>query len=70
MNHKLKKCLNSRSRHHKCSIEKAVLKSFAIFTGKYLCESLLLIEFRALRHANILKRDSNTGVFLQILENF
>ena len=42
MYHKLKKCLNSRSSHQSCSIEKAVLKNFSIFTGKHLCWSLLL----------------------------
>ena len=40
---KLKKCLNSRSSHQSCPIEKAVFKNFAIFTGKQLCWSLLLI---------------------------
>ena len=34
MYHKLKRCLNSRSSHQMCSIEKAVLKNFAIYTGK------------------------------------
>ena len=28
-----------------CSIQKAVLKHFAMFTGKYLCWSLFLIKF-------------------------
>ena len=37
---------------------KTALKNFAIFTGKHLCWSL------------ILKRDSNTDVFLLILRNF
>ena len=46
MNHKLKKCLNSRSRHQSCSIEKAVLKNFALFTGKHLCWNLLLIDLQ------------------------
>ena len=35
MYHKLKKCVNSRSSHLMCSIEKAALKNFAIFTGKH-----------------------------------
>ena len=67
--HKLKKCLNSRSSHRSCSIEKTVLKNFLIFRGKHLCWSLLLIDLRALRPATFFKRDSNTGVFLRILEN-
>ena len=70
MYHKLKKCLNSRSSHQRCSIEKAVLKSFVIFTGKYLRWSFLLIDLQASRPAALLKRDSNTGVFLWILQMF
>ena len=62
--HKLKKCLNFRSSHQSCSIEKAVLKNFAIFTGKHLCWSLSLIDLRGSRPATFLKRDSNTVVFL------
>ena len=39
---------------------KAVLKNFAIFTGKYLCWSLFLVKnFKA----NLLKRNSNTSAF-------
>ena len=70
MYHKVKKCLNSRTSHQKCSLEKAVLKNFAIFTGKHLCQSLLLIDLRASRPATFLKRESDTGVFLLILQNF
>ena len=36
-----------------CSIKKAVLKIFAIFTGKYLCWSLHLIKLQALDFRNI-----------------
>ena len=43
-----------------CSIEKAVLKNFTIFTGKHLCWSLLLRHLRASRPATFLKRDSDT----------
>ena len=48
-----------RSSHQRCSIKKAVLRYFAVFTGKHLCWSLFLI-----------KRDSNTGVFMLIQQNF
>ena len=65
--HKLKKYLNSRSSHQSCSMEKAVVKNFAIFTGKYLCWSFLLIDLRASRPATFLKYDTNTGIFLWIL---
>ena len=32
----------SRSSHQRCSLEKAVFKNFAIFTGKHLLESLFI----------------------------
>ena len=71
MYYKLKKCFNSRSSHQSCSIEKAVLKTFAIFTEKHLCWSLLLIDLRASRPANFLKRDCcfpmNIAKFLRLL---
>ena len=66
MYHKLKKCRMSRSSHQICSIEKAVLKNFAIFIGKHLRWSLLLLDLRASRLATFLKRDSSTGAFLWI----
>ena len=53
MYHKLKKCLNSRSSHQRCSIEKVVLKNFAIFTGKHLFWSLLLIDLQASSPAQV-----------------
>ena len=54
--HKLKKCFNSRSSHQSCPIEKADFKNFAIFTGKHLCWSLLLIDLWASRAATFLKK--------------
>ena len=58
-----------RSSHQRCSI-KAVLKNFAIFTTrKHLWWSLFLIKLQTLRPGTLLKRDSNTGVFLWILQN-
>ena len=51
----------------------AVLKNFAIFTGKHLCWSLFLIKLQPWRTATLLKIDSNmssTGVFLWKLWNF
>ena len=57
-----------RSSHPRCSIKKAVFKIFAIFTGKQLCWSLFLIICSV--PATLLKRDSNTGVFLWILQKF
>ena len=42
-----------RSSHRRCSVRKTVLRNFAKFTGKHLCQSLWQR-----------KRDSGTGVFL------
>ena len=41
-----------------------VLKNFTNFTEKHLSWSHLLIKFQSWRPANLLKRDSNTGVCL------
>ena len=38
--------------------------------GKYLCRGLFLIKLQAFTSATILKRDSNTGVFLWFCEIF
>ena len=47
-----------------------VLTNFVIFTGKNLYWSLFLIKLHTWPTENLLKRDSNTGVFLWILRNF
>ena len=44
--------------------EKSILKNFTKFKGKHLCWSLFLINLHASSPATLLKRDSNTGVFL------
>ena len=58
----------TRSSHQRYSI-KARLENFAIFTRKHLCWSLFLVKLQAFRAAILLKRDSNKGVFLWILQN-
>ena len=50
--------------------KKDVLRNFANFIGKHLCRSLFLIGLQAFRPAALLKRDSNTDVFLWNLQNF
>ena len=45
-----------KSSHRRCSVRKDVLRNFAKFTGKHLCQGL--------KPATLLKRDSGTGVFL------
>ena len=49
-----------RSSHQRCSVRKGVLRNFANFTGKHLCQSLYFNKIR----------ESGTGVFLWILRNF
>ena len=39
--HSVRKLVFIRSNHQRCSIEKAILKKFEIFTGKQLCWDLL-----------------------------
>ena len=38
---------NSKSSHRRCSVKKGVLRNFAKFTGKHLCQSLFLIKLQA-----------------------
>ena len=61
---------NTKSSHWRCSMKKVSLKYFATFIGKHLCWRLSLIKLQTWRPADLLTRDSNTGVFLWILRNF
>ena len=45
-----------RSSHQKCSIKKGVLRNFAKFTGKYLCQSLFFNKIAGLGPATLLKK--------------
>ena len=45
--------------------KKSVLKKIANFTGKHLSWSLFLIMLQTRRPAALLKRDSDTDVFLE-----
>ena len=58
-----------RRSHQRCSV-KGVPENFANFTGKHLCQSLFLKKLQAFRSVTLLKRNSNTGVFLWNLRNF
>ena len=58
----------SRSSHRRCSINKGVLKHFAKFKGKHLCQSLFFNKVVGLQR--YLKRDSSRGVFLWIFQIF
>ena len=48
-----------RSSHQRCSVKKVVLRNFAKFKGKHLCQSLFFNKVAGLR-----PRDSSAGVFL------
>ena len=50
--------------YQRCSIKKLFLKVFATFIGKHPCWSLFLMMLQGYRPATLLKRDSNTSVFL------
>ena len=47
---------NFRSSHRRCSVRKGVLKNFAKFTGKYLCQGLSFNKAAGLRPATLLKK--------------
>ena len=59
-----------RSSHRRCSVKKGALKNFAIFTEKHLCWNLFLIKLQDWRPTTLLKRDSNTGVYLLNISEF
>ena len=40
----------AKSSHQKCSVKKDVLRNFAIFTGKHLCQSLFLNKVVGLKY--------------------
>ena len=46
------------------------VKNVTNFTGKQMCWSLIPIKFQAFMPVTLLKRDSDTGVFLWTLQNF
>ena len=58
-----------RSSHQSCPIKIGV-KIFAKFTGKQLCQSLFFKKVAGVGLQLYKKGDSDTGVFLWILQNF
>ena len=56
MYHKLKKCLNSRSSHQRCSIKKAVLKNFCNIHRKIPVLESLFNRFAGFKTCNVLKK--------------
>ena len=55
--------LKFRSRHRRCSVRKGVLRNFAKFTGKHLCQSLFFNKVAALRLATLLIKETLAQVF-------
>ena len=53
---KLDTITQARSSHWRCSVKKGVLKNFAKFTGKHLCQSLSFNKVAGLRSATLLKK--------------
>ena len=51
-----------RSSRQRCSVKKGVLRNFAKFIGKHLCQRLIFDKVTGLRRQ--IKRVSGTGVFL------
>ena len=45
-----------RSSHRRCSVKKGVLRNFAKFTGKHLCQTLFFNNIAGLRPAALLKK--------------
>ena len=45
-----------RSTHRRCSVRKGVLRNFAKFTGKHLCQRLFFNKVAGLRPATLLKK--------------
>ena len=52
----IKHPIPSRSSHQRCSVRIGVLRNFAKFTGKHLCQSLFFNKVAALRPATLLKK--------------
>ena len=55
--------LYTRNSHRRNSMRKSVLRNFAKFTGKHLCQSLFFNEIASLRAATLLKKETLAQVF-------
>ena len=49
--------------HQRCSLKKDVLKNFAKFTGKHLCQSLFLKKVEGLKPTILLKKETLAQFF-------
>ena len=53
----------SRSSHQRCSVKKGVLRNFAKFIRKHLCQSISFNEIAGLKVCNFIKREILAQVF-------
>ena len=53
----------NRSSHQRCSVKNGVLRNFAKFAGKHLCQRLFLNKLARLRPATLLKKKLWHGCF-------
>ena len=59
-----------RSSHWRCSIKKAILKHFVIFTGKHLCRGLFLNKVAGHQACNFIKKRLQRSYFLANIWKF
>ena len=61
--------LLSRSSHQRCSVRKGVLRNFAQFIGKHLCQSLFLIKLHGLHRLQETPAQVFSWEFCEIFKN-
>ena len=59
-----------RSSHQKCSIKKAILKHFVIFTGKHLCMGLLFNKVAGHQTCSFIKKRVQHRYYLANIRKF
>ena len=59
-----------RSSHRRCSIKKAILKYFVIFTGKHLCRDLFLNKVAGHQACDFIKKRLQQRYFLANIGKF
>ena len=58
-----------RSSHQRCSIKKAILKRFVIFTGKHLCRGLFFLKVAGHQSCNFIKKRLQCRYYLADIRN-
>ena len=62
--------MNNKEQPSEVFYKKGVFENFSVFTGKYLCSSLLLMKLWSSRSAALLKRDSKRRCFTVNIAEF